>query len=61
MSDLLVGVGLVFVIEGLLWALAPGLGFRLMRLAASTPEQELRMSGAAAAALGVLLIWSIRG
>ena len=38
MSDLLVGFGLVFVIEGLLWALAPKLGFRLLELAASANE-----------------------
>lgn len=61
MSDLLLGVGLVFVIEGLLWALAPGMGFKLMKLAASTPESELRISGAIAVALGVLIIWLIKG
>lgn len=61
MDELLIGLGLVFVIEGLLWALAPGLGFRLMKLAASTPENELRVSGAVAVALGVLMIWLVRG
>lgn len=61
MNELLIGLGMVFVIEGLLWALAPGLGFRLMKLAASTPEMELRVSGAVAVALGVLVIWIIRG
>ena len=61
MSDLLVGFGLVLVIEGLLWALAPRLGFRLLELAASTPEQRLRSGGAAAVAVGVFLIWLVRG
>jgi uncharacterized protein YjeT (DUF2065 family) len=61
MNDLLVGLGLVFVIEGLLWALAPGLGFRLLELAESTPEQRLRTGGAVAVALGVFLIWMVRG
>jgi uncharacterized protein len=61
MSDLVVGVGLVFVIEGLLWALAPRLGFRLLQLAASTNEQQLRAGGALAVAAGVFLIWMIRG
>lgn len=61
MSDFLVGLGLVLVIEGLLWALAPRLGFRLLELAASTPEQRLRSGGAAAVAAGVLLIWLVRG
>jgi hypothetical protein len=61
MNELFIGLGLVFVIEGLLWALAPGLGFRLLKLAASMPENELRTSGAIAVALGVFLIWMIRG
>ena len=61
MTDFLVGVGLVLVIEGLLWALAPRFGFRLLELAASTPEQQLRTGGAVAVAVGVFLIWMVRG
>jgi uncharacterized protein YjeT (DUF2065 family) len=61
MSDFLVGLGLVFVIEGLLWAVAPKLGFRLLELAALTSEQRLRIGGAVAVAIGVLLIWMVRG
>lgn len=61
MSDILIGIGLVLVIEGLLWALAPGFGLRLMKLAESTPENELRTSGAIAVALGVFIVWMIRG
>ena len=60
MNDFLVGVGLVLVIEGLLWALAPGLAARLLELAASTPEQQLRTGGAVAVAVGVLVIWLVR-
>jgi uncharacterized protein YjeT (DUF2065 family) len=61
MTDFLVGIGLVFVIEGLLWALAPRFGLRLLEIAATTGEQSLRIGGAAAVALGVFLIWLIRG
>lgn len=57
MNDFLVGVGLVLVIEGLLWALAPRLGLRLLELAAATPEQQLRTGGAIAVAVGVLVVW----
>ena len=60
MIDFVVGVGLVLVIEGLLWALAPGLGRRLLEIAATTPEQQLRTGGAAAVAFGVLLVWLVR-
>lgn len=61
MNDFLVGLGLVFVIEGLIWALAPRFGFRLLEFAASTSEQRLRAGGAIAVAAGVLLIWLVRG
>lgn len=60
MNEFLVGIGLVLVIEGLLWALAPGLASRLLELAASTPEQRLRTGGAIAVAAGVFLIWLVR-
>jgi uncharacterized protein len=61
MDDLLIGIGLVLVIEGLLWALAPRLGFRLLQAAVETPEGQLRLGGAIAVAVGVVLVWLARG
>ena len=61
MSDLVVALGLVLVIEGLLWSLFPGLGRKLLEASASTPESSLRMAGAVAVALGVAVVWLIRG
>ena len=61
MNDLVVGVGLVLVIEGLLWALFPHFATRLLEFAAESSESGLRMGGAAAVAGGVLTIWLIRG
>jgi len=61
MSDLLVAVGLVLVIEGLLWAAAPQLGIRLLAAAAQTPEQVLRLGGAAAVGTGIVVVWLVRG
>jgi uncharacterized protein YjeT (DUF2065 family) len=61
MSNLIVALGLVLVIEGTLWALAPGLGRRLLQVAAETPESNLRLAGSAAVALGVLVIWLVHG
>jgi len=61
MSDLLVGAGLVLVIEGLLWAAFPALGFRLLQAAAETPEQKLRTAGLVSIGVGVLLVWFVRG
>jgi hypothetical protein len=61
MSDLLVAIGLVLVIEGLLWAMAPAFGQRMLELASKMPESSLRMTGASAVALGVLIVWLVRG
>jgi uncharacterized protein YjeT (DUF2065 family) len=36
-----VGLGLVLVIEGLIWALVPSAGLRLLAAAAATPQQAL--------------------
>ena len=61
MNDLLVAAGLVLVIEGLLWALAPGFGRRMLDAASQMPDSSLRMAGACAVAAGVLIVWLVRG
>lgn len=61
MSDLAVALGLVLVIEGLLWALSPGLGRTLLATAAATPDTQLRRAGWVAVAFGALIVWLIRG
>jgi len=61
MDDLAVAIGLVLVIEGLLWALAPRLGRKLLEAASETPESSLRLAGAVAVAAGVLIVWMVRG
>lgn len=61
MSDFLVAIGLVMVIEGMLWAASPRMGVKLLSAAAQTPEQVLRTIGAAAAAAGVVVVWLVRG
>ena len=61
MRDLAVAFGLVLVIEGLLWALSPRLGRKLLEVAGETPEPSLRMAGAFAVAIGVLVVWMVRG
>ena len=53
--------GLVLVIEGSLWALAPGLGRKVLEAASATPESQLRMGGAVAAAIGLSIVWFVRG
>ncbi|MFM1814213.1 MAG: hypothetical protein RLZ98_908 [Pseudomonadota bacterium] len=61
MNDLLVGIGLVLVIEGLLWALIPRFAYRMLEAAARSSEASLRISGMVAVAAGVLIVWLVRG
>ena len=60
MTDLLVAIGLVLVIEGLVWALFPRFGRKLLETASETPESSLRLAGTAAVAVGVLVVWLVR-
>jgi len=61
MSDLVTALGLVLVLEGVLYALVPGGMKAVMRSALETPDQVLRLAGLIAAAVGVFLVWIIRG
>ncbi len=60
MSELLTALGLVFVIEGLLYAFVPGHLKTVMALMQSAPEDSLRLGGLVATALGVALVWLAR-
>lgn len=61
MSDLIAALGLVLVIEGLLYAAFPGGLKRVMLMAQETPDQTLRSGGIAAIAAGVFIVWLVRG
>ena len=61
MFDFLIAIGLVFVIEGLVFAAIPGAAKRAMLSVVETPEHLLRIVGIVCAALGVAVIWAVRG
>lgn len=61
MSDLAVALGLVLVIEGVLWAAAPELAVRLLNAAAESSPHALRTAGLTAVAVGVFVVWLVRG
>jgi uncharacterized protein YjeT (DUF2065 family) len=61
MSDLVVAIGLVFVIEGLAYAAFPGAVRRMLGLIEQTPEATLRMGGLVAACTGLFIVWLVRG
>ena len=59
-ADFLIGVGMLLVIEGLLFAAAPGWMLRAMESVLHTPDTILRLSGIGTAVLGLIVIWLIR-
>ncbi|MEM8878581.1 MAG: DUF2065 domain-containing protein [Pseudomonadota bacterium] len=61
MTDLIVALGLVLIIEGLLYAAAPGLVRRMAMEVPHIAEQSLRLGGVIAIAIGVFVVWLVRG
>jgi hypothetical protein len=59
-ADLLIGVGVLFVLEGLIFAASPSWMRRAMKSALATPDNVLRVVGIVSAVLGLLLIWLVR-
>jgi uncharacterized protein YjeT (DUF2065 family) len=59
-QDLLAALGLVLVIEGLIYGGFPGLAKRLAGEVLSMPENALRLAGLAAIAIGVGIVWLVR-
>jgi uncharacterized protein len=57
MTLILLGIGLVLVIEGLAIALAPSRIEQLLALFAAMGRDRRRVLGLAAVALGVFLVW----
>ena len=61
MSEFVVAIGLVLVIEGIVFAGCPNAAKRLAASAIESPEISLRLAGIASAVIGLLLIWLVRG
>jgi uncharacterized protein len=58
---LVVAIGLVCVVEGLLWALAPRTTLKMLEALAHQPEFSLRVVGTLLVTVGVALVWLVRG
>jgi len=61
MGDLVTALGLVLVLEGAIYALAPGAMKKAMAALQEIPDEALRRGGVSALAAGVLVVWLIRG
>lgn len=61
MEDFVAAIGLVLVIEGLFYGAFPGLAKRMAAEAVAAPDNVLRTAGLVAIALGVGVVWLVRG
>jgi uncharacterized protein len=61
MSDFLAALGLVFVIEGLIFAAFPEAAKRAMTGVLETADVSLRLIGIGSAIIGLLVVWLVRG
>ncbi len=61
MQDLWVALGLMLVLEGVLYALAPNAMRRMLEVVLRQPEQTIRMTGIATAVAGLVIVLLARG
>jgi uncharacterized protein len=61
MIDFLAALGLVFVIEGLIFAAFPEAAKRAMQSVLETPDVSLRLIGIGSAIVGLAMVWLVRG
>lgn len=59
LPHLLMALGLVLVIEGLLYALVPGKLKAMMRSVENLSDDHLRIGGVVAMATGVVAVWLV--
>jgi uncharacterized protein len=59
-SSLVVALGLVLVIEGIMYGIAPGRMKRMIATMLLQTDDQLRLAGIFAIASGVLLVWLAR-
>jgi len=61
MSDLLVGLGVALVLEGLMWALAPHMAAKALQEIARSPPGLIRSVAWIIVGVGLAIVWSVRG
>jgi uncharacterized protein YjeT (DUF2065 family) len=61
LSHIFLAIGLVLVVEGLVFALAPSRLEDLIKALADIPQETRRLLGLGCVGLGVLLVWLAKG
>ena len=60
MATALLALGLVLIVEGLVYALAPSLLDEMLAMLRALSLDQRRLAGLAALALGVALVWAAK-
>lgn len=61
MTEVATAIGLVLALEGALYALFPDLMKRMAQQVLQSPGDSLRVAGVVSVAIGVVLVWLVRG
>ena len=61
MDDLFAGIAIFLIIEGLAYAAFPDQMKKMLASLLATPASSIRAIGLACAAVGLLLLWFVRG
>lgn len=61
MTDLIAGLGIAIVLEGMLWALAPDFARRMVREISQLEGRQLQAAAWGMVAIGLFLVWLTRG
>ncbi|MAK12111.1 MAG: ubiquitin-binding protein [Candidatus Pelagibacter sp.] len=61
MKELIIAVGLLFVLEGLLYSIFPAQMKKMMLQMQNISESNLRTGGLFFALLGFIIVWIIKG
>ena len=61
MNELIVAVGLIFVIEGLLYSIFPNQMKNMLQKMKDIPVSNLRTGGLSFALIGFIIVWIVKG
>ena len=61
MTDIIAGLGIAIVLEGMLWALAPDFARRMVREMGQLEGRQLQAAAWGLVAMGLVLVWLTRG